>query len=137
MTFLIDADGILQVEARDLRNGKEASIEVRPSFGLREEEIESMIAAKKSNELSDFEFKRWVEVRNQSEPVLQAAEKKLPDAFRLLPKSEAEAIENLCRRMRGAIEKQEAENVQNLKYELNAMTTRLAERVIAEILSKR
>lgn len=137
VTFLIDADGILQVEARDLRNGKEASIEVRPSFGLREEEIESMIAAKKSNELSDFEFKRWVEVRNQSEPVLQAAEKKLPDAFRLLPKSEAEAIENLCRRMRGAIEKQEAENVQNLKYELNAMTTRLAERVIAEILSKR
>jgi hypothetical protein len=39
--------------------------------------------------------------------------------------------------MRGAIEKQESENVQNLKYELNAMTTRLAEKVIAEALAKR
>jgi molecular chaperone DnaK len=137
VTFLIDADGILQVEARDLRNGKAASIEVRPSFGLREDEIEAMLAAKTANELSDFEFKRWVEVRNQSEPVLRAAEKKLPDAYRLLPKSEAEAIEALCRKMRGAIDKQESENVQNFKYELGAMTTRLAERVIAEALNKK
>jgi chaperone protein DnaK len=137
VTFLIDADGILQVEARDLRNGKEASIEVRPSFGLHENDVEAMLAAKNANELSDLEFKRWVEVRNQSEPVLRAAEKKLPDAFRLLPKPEAEAIEALCRKMRGAIEKREAENVQNLKYELNAMTTRLAERVIAEALGRK
>ncbi len=136
VTFLIDADGILQVEARDLRNGKEASIEVRPSFGLREEEIEAMLESKNAHALSDLDFKRWIEVRNQSEPVLRAAEKKLPDAYRLLPKDEAEAIESLCRKMRGAIEKQEAENVQNLKYELNAMTTRLAERVIAEALRK-
>ncbi len=137
VTFLIDADGILQVEARDLRNGKEASIEVRPSFGLREDQVEAMLEAKNVNELSDLDFKRWIEVRNQSEPVLRAAEKKLPDAYRLLPKPEAEAIEALCRKMRGAIEKRESENVQNLKYELNAMTTRLAERVIAEALGKK
>jgi molecular chaperone DnaK len=136
VTFLIDADGILQVEARDLRNGKEASIEVRPSFGLREDQVEAMLEAKNANALSDLDFKRWIEVCNQSEPVLRAAEKKLPDAYRLLPKPEAEAIEALCRKMRGAMEKQEAETVQNLKYELNAMTTRLAERVIAEALGK-
>jgi molecular chaperone DnaK len=135
VTFLIDADGILQVEARDLRNGKEASIEVRPSFGLREDQVEAMLEAKNANALSDLDFKRWIEVRNQSEPVLRAAEKKLPDAYRLLPKSEAEAIEALCLKMRDAISKQDSENVQNLKYELNAMTTRLAERVIAEALA--
>ncbi|MBS1964003.1 MAG: molecular chaperone DnaK [Bdellovibrionales bacterium] len=137
VTFLIDADGILQVEARDLRNGKEASIEVRPSFGLADAEIEKMLAAKNANELSDLEFKRWIEVRNQSEPVLRAAEKKLPDAYRLLPKPEAEAIETVCRKMRAAMDTREAEQVQNLKYELNAMTTRLAEKVIAEALGKR
>jgi molecular chaperone DnaK (HSP70) len=134
VTFLIDADGILQVEARDLRNGKEASIEVRPSFGLREEEVESMLAAHTQNELSDLEFKRWIEVRNQSEPVLRAAEKKLPDAYRLLPKAEADAIEAVCVKMRNSIESRDSAGVQTLKYELNAMTTRLAERLIAEAL---
>lgn len=134
VTFLIDADGILQVEARDLRSGKEASVEVKPSFGLREEEIETMLETAKSNELGDLDFKRWIEVRNQAEPVLRAAEKKLPDAYRLLPRAEAEKIESICRSMREAIERQQAEAVQNLKYELNSATTQLAERVIAEAL---
>jgi molecular chaperone DnaK (HSP70) len=136
VTFLIDADGILQVEARDLRDGKEASIEVRPSFGLREDQVEAMLEAAKSHELSDLEFKRWIEVRTQAEPVLRAAEKKLPDAYRLLPAEEAKKIESICQRMRAAMERQEAENVQNLKYELNAATTVLAEKVIAEALNR-
>jgi molecular chaperone DnaK (HSP70) len=136
VTFLIDADGILQVEARDLRDGKEASIEVRPSFGLREDQVEAMLEAAKSHELSDLEFKRWIEVRTQAEPVLRAAEKKLPDAYRLLPTDEAKKIELICQRMRAAMERQEAENVQNLKYELNAATTTLAEKVIAEALNR-
>jgi Fe-S protein assembly chaperone HscA len=136
VTFLIDADGILQVEARDLRDGKEASIEVRPSFGLRDDQVEAMLEAAKSHELSDMEFKRWIEVRTQAEPILRAAEKKLPDAYRLLPAEEAKKIEDVCRRMRAAMERQESENVQNLKYELNAMTVPLAEKVIAEALAK-
>lgn len=136
VTFLIDADGILQVEARDLRSGKEASIEVKPSFGLAEAEISTMLEMAKSNELSDLDFKRWIEVRNQAEPVLRAAEKKLPDAYRLLPRAEAVNIEAICKKMREAIERQDAASVQGHKYELNAATTRLAECVIAEALQK-
>jgi molecular chaperone DnaK (HSP70) len=136
VTFLIDADGILQVEARDLRNGKEASIEVRPSFGLGEEQIDAMLAAKSQNEMSDLNFKRWIEVKNQAEPVLRAAEKKLPDAYRLLAKEEAERIEAICQQMHQAIAKQDAESLQGLKYELGSVTTRLAERIIAETLQQ-
>ncbi len=136
VTFLIDADGILQVEARDLRNGKEASIEVKPSFGLGEEQIDAMLAAKSQNEMSDLNFKRWINVRNQAEPVLRAAEKKLPDAFRLLPKDEAMRIESICQQMHQAIDKQDAEGLQCLKYELESVTTRLAERIIAETLQQ-
>lgn len=136
VTFLIDADGILQVEARDLRSGKEASIEVKPSFGLAEAEIETMLETAKSNELTDLDFKRWIEVRNQAEPVLRAAEKKLPDAFRLLERPEAEKIEAICKGMREAIDRQDAAVVQSFKYELNSATTRLAECIIAEALQK-
>ncbi len=136
VTFLIDADGILQVEARDLRTGKEASVEVKPSFGLAESEIMTMLETAKSNELNDLDFKRWIEVRNQAEPVLRAAEKKLPDAYRLLDRDEAEKIESICKKLHEAIAAQSPAEVQNLKYELNASTTRLAERVIAEALQK-
>ncbi len=137
VTFLIDADGILQVEARDLRNGREAVVEVRPSFGLREEQVEAMLEEKRRSQDEDLEFKRWIEVRNQAEPVLRAVERKLPDAYRLLPKQEAAEIESLCGRMRKEMEARNPEAVQNLKYELNSVTTRLAERVIAEALQSR
>ncbi|MBC7387508.1 MAG: molecular chaperone DnaK [Cryobacterium sp.] len=134
VTFLIDADGILQVEARDLRSGRESSVEVKPSFGLREDEIEEMLEAAKVNLLSDLDFKRWIEVKNQAEPVLRAAMKKVPDAYRLLDRDDAKKIELICEKMRTAMDARDPEWVQNLKYELESSTTRLAELVIAEAI---
>ena len=75
-----------------------------------------------------------IEVRNGAEPVLRAAESKLGDARRLLPPEEAEKIESVCRDMRDAFEKKDTERAQNLKYELNSITVRLAELVIKETL---
>lgn len=135
--FLIDADGILQVAAKDLRTGREQSIEVRPSFGLQESEIEAMLAQAQAGVESDLEFKRFVEVRNQAEPVLRAAERRLPDARRLLAKEDAEKIETLCREMRQAIEERDPARLQNLKYALNDSTVRLAELVLQEALSQK
>lgn len=137
VNFLIDADGILQVAAKDLRTGREQSIEVKPSFGLKEDEIERLLLQAQSNVMDDLEFKRFVEVRNQAEPVLRAAERKLPDARRLLSAPEADEIEKICREMRAAIEKKDAELVQNLKYRLNDSTVKLAELVIQEALSRK
>lgn len=137
VNFLIDADGILQVAAKDLRTGREQSIEVKPSFGLKEDEIEKLLQQAQSNVMGDLEFKRFVEVRNQAEPVLRAAERKLSDARRLLPANEADEIERICREMRGAIDQKDAELVQNLKYRLNDSTVKLAELVIQEALSRK
>jgi molecular chaperone DnaK (HSP70) len=74
--FLIDANGILTVSARDMRTGQEQSIEVKPSYGLTDEQIEKML-------LDSFEFaeedvrKRQTEARNEAETVIGAAEKAL------------------------------------------------------------
>lgn len=133
--FLIDADGILQVAAKDLRSGKEQTIEVRPSFGLSDLAVESMLQAAQNHGLEDAEFKRWVEVLNGAEPVLRSAEKKLPDAYRLLERSEAVKIEEICKAMRVAIGEKNPEKVQNFKYELNDATVKLAEKIIQETLN--
>lgn len=134
VTFLIDADGILQVAAKDLRTGNEHSIEVRPSFGLSEKEIEKMLSADAQTQLKDAEFKRWVEVRNQAEPILKAAEKQLPQARELLEANEAQKIETLCKQMHVALEKQDPESLQNLKYALNDATVKLAEMIIQKTI---
>ncbi len=135
--FLVDADGILQVTAKDLKTGKLQSVEVRPTFGLGPERIATMIESAMANASEDFEHRRWMEVRTKAEPVLRATEARLIDARRLLPPEEFESIALKTREMRAAIEAKDAEKTQNYKYELNSMTVRLAELVVKETLSKR
>lgn len=135
--FLVDADGILQVSAKDMKTGKLQSIEVRPTVGLGAERIATMIESAMANASEDFEHRRWMEVRTKAEPVLRATEARLADARRLLPPEEYESIATKTREMRAAIEAKDAEKTQNYKYELNSMTVKLAELVVKETLSKR
>jgi molecular chaperone DnaK len=93
VTFLIDADGILQVAAKDLRRGVEQAIEVRPSFGLTDAQVEQMLQSGADFADVDVAYRRWVEVKNDAEKVHRAVEKQLSDAFRLLSENEARAIE--------------------------------------------
>ena len=103
VTFLIDADGILQVAAKDLKTGNEQSIEVRPSFGLSEEEVTRMLKAREEHSSEDEAYRRLVEARNDAEPVLRASERRLADARRLLGDQEAERVEEAVRGLRTAL----------------------------------
>ncbi|MBC7691052.1 MAG: molecular chaperone DnaK [Methylotenera sp.] len=132
--FLIDADGILQVAAKDLRTGHEQTIEVRPSYGLSDAEVEKMLVEGQKNAEADLAYRRWVEVRNEAEPMLRNAEKKLPDAFRLLPREEAQTIEAQVLALKQGIEQKDIAQVQDAKYRLGASTVRLAELLIKEAI---
>ncbi len=73
--FLIDANGILHVTARELRSGKEAEIEVQPSYGLTDEQVESMILDSFDYAEEDFRQRQVIEARNEAETILAALEK--------------------------------------------------------------
>jgi len=73
--FLIDADGILQVTAREQRSGKEAQIEVKPTYGLTDEQVESMILDSFDHAEEDFAKRLLIEVRNEAETILAATER--------------------------------------------------------------
>jgi molecular chaperone DnaK len=75
--FLIDANGILTVSARDLRTGQEHSIEVKPSYGLTEEQIEKMLIDSFEFAEEDVRKRQLIEARNEAETVMRAAEKAL------------------------------------------------------------
>ena len=75
--FLIDASGILQVAARDLRTGEEHSIEVQPSYGLDDAEVERILEESIEFAEQDFSERQLIEARNEAEAILLATEKAL------------------------------------------------------------
>src|SRR6266704_1429395 len=72
--FLIDANGILHVSAKEARSGKEAEIEVKPTYGLTDEQVESMILSSFDNAEEDFRLRQIAEARVESDNILNALE---------------------------------------------------------------
>jgi molecular chaperone DnaK (HSP70) len=75
--FLIDANGILQVGAKDLRTGEQHSIEVQPSYGINDSEIERMLEESIEYAEQDFAERQVIEARTESESILTATAKAL------------------------------------------------------------
>jgi molecular chaperone DnaK len=73
--FLIDADGILHVTAREQRSGQAAQIEVKPTYGLTDEQVESMILDSFDHAEEDFAKRLLIEARNEAETILAAVER--------------------------------------------------------------
>jgi molecular chaperone DnaK len=73
--FLIDADGILHVSAREQRSGQEAQIEVKATYGLTDEQVESMILESFDHAEEDFAKRLLIEARNEAETILAAVER--------------------------------------------------------------
>ncbi len=73
--FLIDANGILHVSAREQRSGKEAEIEVKPTYGLTDEQVESMILDSFDHAEADFAERQLIEARNEADTILAAVDK--------------------------------------------------------------
>src|SRR6266581_413808 len=73
--FLIDANGILHVSAKEQRSGKEAEVEVQPSYGLTDEQVESMLLESYDYAEEDFRQRQVIEARNEAETIVTALDK--------------------------------------------------------------
>lgn len=134
VSFLIDADGILQVFAKDLRTGKEQSIEVRPVSGLTDEEVERMLLQGLENNETDHQYRFLIDTRNKCEPTLRAAEKNLPRAYQILPPEDVKKIEETIARLRSALQGSQVDAIKQANQQVNDATTRLAELILKNAL---
>jgi molecular chaperone DnaK len=92
--FLIDANGILSVTARDTRSGKEQSVEIKPSYGLTDDQVEAMILESFDKAQEDFQERQLREARVEADAILAATDKaKQNDAYFQLTEEERSAIE--------------------------------------------
>ena len=136
VTFLIDADGILQVAAKDLKTGQEQSVEVRPSHGLTDSEVEKMLTSGLENVKVDEAYKNLVEARNKAEPVVRAVEKSWEQAQTLLSADELKDVQSKLDSLRQAIRGERVEVILDATSVLNQATVRLAELLIRDSLKE-
>src|SRR5579884_2759329 len=126
--FLIDANGILHVSAREQRSGKEAEIEVQPSYGLTDEQVESMILDSFDYAEDDFRQRQLVEARNEADTILGALEKgRKSPAWDQLTKDERSRIAKLEKELVKARAGDDYQAIREAIEALNQATMRLAE----------
>jgi molecular chaperone DnaK len=129
--FLIDANGILQVAAKDLRNGEQHTIEVQPSYGLNDTEIERMLEESIEYAEQDFAQRQVIEARTESESILTATQKALTSpAGASLPQDERSAIDKSVAALKESVAGDDYKLIRKRIDELNHATERLAELVM-------
>lgn len=126
--FLIDANGILHVSAKEQRSGKEAEIEVKPTYGLTDDQVEQMILESFDYAEEDFRQRQVVEARNEAENILLALEKgRRNPAWQRLSEQERREIaerETVLKQAKGS---DQYKGIRNAVDALNEATMRLAE----------
>ncbi len=126
--FLIDANGILHVSAREQRSGKEAEIDVQPSYGLTDEQVENMLLESFDYAEEDFRQRQVIEARREAETILAALAKgKQNPAWRELTSEERRNAEALEQTLIAAKDGEDYSAIRKAIDELNAGTMRLAE----------
>jgi Fe-S protein assembly chaperone HscA len=134
--FLIDANGILHVSAREQRSGKAAEIQVHPSYGLTDAQVESMIMEAYDSAESDFQERLLIEARNQADTILAAVEKgRQNPAWQRLSPAERLHIERAQQLLLLAKRSEDFVVVGKAVEALNRVTLRLAELMMDDAVS--
>jgi molecular chaperone DnaK/molecular chaperone HscA len=135
--FLIDADGILSVSAVEQRTGKGQSIEVKPTYGLTDDDVERMILESFEYAEADIEARQVIEARNEAETVLHATEKGTKDEqFVNLSADEQAEIAAAASHLRQVMPGEDHRAIREAIERLGHSTQRLAELIMNAAIEK-
>ncbi len=118
VTFDIDANGIVNVSAKDKGTGKEQKIQIQASGGLSDEEIEKMVKDAEANKEADKKKREAVEVRNQADTLIHSTDKNLKEHGSKISDEEKKAIEDNSSALKEALK---GENIDDIKKKTEAL----------------
>jgi molecular chaperone DnaK len=130
--FDIDANGILNVSAKDKATGKSQNIIIKASSGLSDDEIDQMVTDAESHAEEDRKFRELVDARNQADGLMHAAEKTLSDLGEKATAEERLAVENAVADLKTALEGDDKDTIDAKTAALGEASGGLAERLYAE-----
>ncbi|HEU5020439.1 MAG TPA: Fe-S protein assembly chaperone HscA [Bryobacteraceae bacterium] len=134
--FLIDANGILNVTARDARTGQEQSVDVKPSYGLTDDQVEAMIEASIDHAEEDFEAAQMASARVDADTILAAVGKaQKSEAWTGLSSAEKSEISASIDKVRSARDGSNRQTLQSAVEHLNEITRGLAEQMMNSAVS--
>lgn len=135
VSFLINADGILVVKAKELRSEVEQSIEVRPQYGLTDEEVEKMLLESITHAKDDIAIRALVEAKTEGEQILEVTEKFLTKNASIINKDELIATAQAMQNLQLALTMNDKNLIQSKIEELNEITRPFAERAMDAAVS--
>ena len=129
VTFDIDANGIVNVSAKDKGTGKEQKIQIQASGGLSEEEINKMVKEAEANKEADKKKRDSVDARNQADTLLHATEKNLKEHGAKVSEADKKTIETSAANLRNALKGTDVEEIQKKTQDLVQSSMKLGEAV--------
>ena len=130
--FDIDANGILNVSAKDKATGKSQNIVIKASSGLSDDEVEEMVAAAESHAEEDKKFREQVDARNQADGLIHAAEKTLSEAGDKVSGEERLAVENAVSDLKAVLDDGDKETIEAKTAALGEASAAVAQKLYAE-----
>jgi len=132
VTFDIDANGILNVSAKDKATGKEQSIVIKASSGLNEDEIERMVTEAESHAEDDRKFRELVEARNQADSLIHSAEKSLEELGDKLSEADKQSVHDAVNALQEAVKGDDKEHIEAKSKELSEASGRIAQQAYSQ-----
>ncbi len=132
VTFDIDANGILNVSAKDKATGKEQSIVIKASSGLNDDEIEKMVRDAEANADEDRKFEELVQARNQGDAMVHTVRKTLKDAGDKVSDSEKESIEAAVKELEEALAGSNKDDIEAKTQKLTEASSEMAQKMYAD-----
>jgi len=130
--FDIDANGILNVSAKDKATGKSQNIVIKASSGLSDDEVDEMVAAAESHAEEDKKFREQVDARNQADGLIHAAEKTLSEAGDKVSGEERLAVENAVSDLKAVLDDGDKETIEAKTAALGEASAAVAQKLYAE-----
>jgi molecular chaperone DnaK (HSP70) len=130
VTFLVDANGMLTVTAREQRSGQESSVEVKAAHGLTQDEVERLVLESVEHAREDFATRQFIELKNKADADLRHTAKALTQAGNELTVEQRERIENATGRLNTAMAGSDVNALQQAVDAFGAATLPLAELVM-------
>ena len=129
VSFDLDANGILNVSAKDKNTGKEQSIVIKASSGLSDEDIEKMVKDAEANAEDDKKFEELVKTKNNADMLVHATRETISESGDKLTDEEKDQVENAVKSLEEAIKSENVESIETSTKELNDVLTPLTQKL--------
>ena len=136
VSFDIDADGVVNVSAKDLGTGRSQKITVTASTGLSEEEINKLVREAEQNANADRERREWIDLRNQADGLIYSTERTLSEFEENVQDDDRNALRNAIQATRSALEGNDTAVLRQAIGELSSLTYKMTEKLYAELGGK-